>query len=206
MSIEIFVEGGGNSKSLRSDCRQAFAKFFGRAGLAGRRPRVRACGPRSEAYKSFRRAVEEGQGTSRQSVLLLVDSEGPVEGDDPWRHLEAREQDQWAKPPGSTAEQCHLMVQTMESWFLADPKALAEHFGAGFDPKALPRSEFVERVPREQVAQSLAKATRGAKGKRYDKGRDSFRILMRLDPGKVRAGSPWARRFLEALGAVSGVE
>lgn len=53
--MKIYVEGGGDSKELKTRCRRGFSNFFEKAGLKGRMPRVVACGSlvlavRAQAY------------------------------------------------------------------------------------------------------------------------------------------------------------
>ena len=68
--------------------------------------------------------------------------------------------------------------------------------GAG----ALPSRRDVEKVPKRDVLMGLANAARDCRTRRgYRKGRDSFEILARLDPDKVTAASPHAKRLVEAL-------
>lgn len=122
--MKLYVEGGGDSQSLKTACRAGFTEFVTKAGLRNR-PRVVACGGRRDAYESFCTAVAQGE-----HAMLLVDSEAPIsnecqQGDDkskwlPWRHLKERDGDGWEKPERSDDDDCHLMVQVMESCFLAD--------------------------------------------------------------------------------------
>ena len=59
--VKLYVEGGGDSQLLRTACRQGFAEFLGKAGLAGRMPRVVAGGSRSSTYDMFCTAVAQGE-------------------------------------------------------------------------------------------------------------------------------------------------
>ena len=199
MSTRLYVEGGGDRKPLRTECRQAFREFLRNAGLAGRLPRIFASGGRQQAYDDFRHALRASRGDD--FVVLLVDSEGPVAaGAGAWRHLKDR--DGWDKPAGATNDHVHLMVQCMEAWFLADRPALAEYFGDGFSENSLPRRADVEKVSKQDLGRGLNAATRNSRPKgAYSKGRDSFAILVNLDPDKVADASPHAKRFLEALRA-----
>jgi hypothetical protein len=61
VAIKLFVEGGGDSKTLRTACREGFAEFLGKAGLKGSMPRIVACGGRGSAYNDFCTAVANGQ-------------------------------------------------------------------------------------------------------------------------------------------------
>lgn len=203
--VKLYVEGGGDSSDLRTECREGFRKFLEKAGLKGHMPRIVACGSRRDAYESFCTAVKMGE-----PAVLLVDSEAPVEvqhqqGEPqawlPWDHLQQRPGDNWRKPEKADDLQCHLMVQCMESWFLADRDALKSFFKQGFQENPLPSvTNAVESVSKQQVYQSLTNASRNCKTKaRYGKGEHSFKILALIDPMKVGTASPWAKRFLAEL-------
>jgi hypothetical protein len=187
----LYVEGGGSKGKVRTDCRKAFRSFIGRAGVK-RSVNVVACGSRGDAFNSFEREHRRG----RQTALLLVDADGPVTTHSPWLHLQANHG--WNRPRGTSDKQCHLMVQIMESWFLADVETLESFFGEGFRRRALPGNSNVEEVPKNDVEDGLARATQGT-GSRYKKGRHSFNILAKLDPRKVMKASPHADRFIKSL-------
>ena len=198
MSIRLYVEGGGDSKTLKTACRKGFRSFLENSGLTGRMPRIVAGGSRRNAYESFKTAHDHGNGT----VLLLVDAEGPVTADGSWQHLQAR--DGWNRPDGATDEQCHLMVEIMESWFQADREALEAFYGQGYRSNALPPRQNVEEIPKGDVLDGLARATRNSTKGRYDKGAHSFKMLEKLDPAKVRDASPYADRFINTLSRLLG--
>lgn len=195
----IYVEGGGDGKDLRRECRRAFNTFFGKAGLKGRMPRVFASGSRREAYEDFCHAFRTARGN--KFVVLLVDSETPVDKDsDAWSHLKARPDNKWDKPPGADADNVHLMVQCMEAWFLADKQALSEFFGQRFKQSALPAHVEIEDIPKKDIYQGLERAThQSVRKKTYHKGRHSFAILAELDPAKVVNASPHAERLVRTL-------
>ena len=192
VSVKLYVEGGGNAKSLKVACRRGFRTFIEKAGLTGNMPAVVACGSRGDAYNDFKIAQPAGQ-----PAMLLVDAEGPVAAQDPWQHLKAS--DNWDRPAGVTDDQCHLMVQVMESWFLADVPALQEFYGQAFRAQQLPANPEIEKVPKQDVLDGMARAssitTRGS----YQKARDGFSILQAIDPNKVRQASAYADRFIKAL-------
>ena len=196
MSAKLFVEGGGGSKTLKTACRKGFRLFIEKAGLRGRMPRIVACGSRRNAYQDFTRENETHE-RHVGSPYLLVDSEEPVRETGPWQHLKVR--DGWDRPDGAMDDQCHLMVEVMESWFLADREALGAFYGQGFRGTALPQNQHVEQISKRDVLDGLAQATRGTRKGSYDKGSHGFEIVERLDPSKVRNASPYAHRFLEAL-------
>ena len=195
MNAKVYVEGGGDRRESRARCRKGFSCFFHKAALAGKMPRVIACGGRHKTYERFRTAI--AHATTEVFVVLLVDSEEPVTAC-PWRHV--RDRDNWSKPPNATDDNVHFMVQCMESWFLADKDALASYFGTGFAQNALPGHANIEEVSKTVLMESLKRATRASvpKGK-YQKGKHSFDILSTLDPQKVTAASPHAKRLLSTL-------
>lgn len=196
MSVTVYIEGGGDARELRTKCRRGFSDFFRKAGLAGRMPRLIACGAREKAYDRFCTALGQSDGAL---VVLLVDSEGPVaDNDGSWKHL--TERDNWLKPDQATDDNAHLMVQCMEAWFLADKEALAKYFGQGFRRNALSMRPEIEAIPKVDIEQGLKNATRQCKHKgQYNKGRHSFAILAQLDPEKVTAASPYAKQLIDAL-------
>ena len=175
VSFQVFVEGGGSKKALKAACREGFRKFIENAGLAGNMPVVVPCGARGNAYNDFRAAHAAGE-----SALLLVDAEGPVTAPGPWQHLKSN--DGWDRPAGATDNHCHLMVQAMESWFLADRAGLASFYGQGFRVQDLPQNSNIEAVSKPDTLNGLAQATRGTRKGSYKKGVDSFQILEKLDP------------------------
>ena len=195
MKVKVYVEGGGDTRFLRTQCREGFKDFFCKAGLEGRMPSIHPCGGRMKAFKDFRTALKNA-GTE-SFIILLVDSEDGVAAG-PWAHLKRR--DNWHKPAAATDDNAHLMAQCMESWFLADQDQLAAFFGDGFNRGALPKRLAVEEIPKQDVLNGLQAATRncGKKGE-YHKGRHAFKILSCLDPEKVTAASPHARRLVETL-------
>ena len=173
-----------------------FSSFFEKANLAGRMPRVIACGSRQDAFEKFCTALVSSAG--REFIVLLVDSEDPVADDaEPWVLL--AESDGWMRPHGATNENAHLMVQCMEAWFLADKDSLADYFGRNFDRNALPGRREIEEVAKDDVLQGLRHATRRCAKGNYGKGRHSFDILAQIDPAKVRDASPHAKGLIDTL-------
>ena len=197
VNAKIYVEGGGEGSITKRNFRTGFIRFLEKAGLRGNMPRVVASGSRNDAFDDFKAELSRND----TNPMLLVDAEGPVTAPatdaQPWRHLQAR--DGWQRPPGATDDQCHLMVQFMESWFLADPANLSAYYGEGFQAGSLPQNPRIEEVGKDDVLDGLERATRNTSKGRYNKGRHSFELLAQLDPAKVADASPYARRFIDAL-------
>ena len=196
MTAKLYVEGGGDGRSLRARFREGWNGFFESAGLGDRVKIVRG-GGRGQTFNRF--AAELASGRSGESVLLLVDSEGPVApGSSVWQHLHHR--DGWTRPDAAGDDHAFLMVQLMETWFLVDRDALRRYFGAEFRENAVRRWPALETVPKATVLEALDRATAACR-KRYAKGRVSFELLARIDPARVEAACPHARALLDRLRA-----
>jgi hypothetical protein len=194
--VTIYVEGGGDTASLKSQCRRAFSDLLRKAGFAGKMPSVRAMGSRRAAFDAFETAL--GDRRKSEFVVLLVDSEEIPASKDAWAHLKAR--DGWNRPDGASDEHAQLMVACMESWLIADAEALEEYFGPEFKKDKLPITELETRS-KEDVLNAIAAATAPSRPKgKYGKARDSFKLLGQIDPEKLRNTCAWAKRFFEALG------
>ena len=201
MKVKVYVEGGGDGKSLRARCRGGFSSFFEKANLVGRMPQVVACGGRESAFDKFCTAL--GSRKAEEFIVLLVDGEDLVaEGSGTWRHLRTR--DRWEKPDEATDENAHLMVQCMEAWFLADKDRLAAYFGQGFNRNALPGRLEIEDVAKRDVLQGLKNATRQCKKGEYGKVRHSFDLLERIDPALVMIASPHASHLVQTMREKAG--
>ena len=194
--MTVYVEGGGDGRSLGVRFREGWRQFLERAPGVGRVKIVRG-GGRDQTFRRFATAV--AAAGPRAAVLLLVDSEGPVaEGRTVWEHLGAR--DRWTRPDGAGDDQAFLMVQVMETWFLADRGALRAYFGARFRENAIRDWPALENVPKATVFEALDRATASC-GRRYAKGRVSFELLARIDPAHVEDACPHAKAFLNRLRA-----
>ena len=202
VGLKIYVEGGGNTSVLKKELRRGFSRLFQNAGFAGNIPRFIACGRRQEAHKDFCRAVENGQ-----NAMLLVDSEqgissrhqsGNASEWEPWQHLAALPDNYpWKPPVQARKTDCHLMVQCMEAWFLADPAALEKIWTQSFRSIAPPSAD-IEGIEKQKIYDLLKAATRSnRKGTTYGKGKHAFRLLAHIDLHKVTAASGWARRFVD---------
>ena len=207
VTAKLYIEGGGNAvrggrrrrDSLESRFRKGWKAFFEAADLGGRVKIVRG-GGRKQTYKMFAAAVRNRSADTLP--LLLVDSEGPVQpGHSPWQHLRARKEDGWNKPDEAREDQAFLMVQFMETWFLADKDGLRRYFGQRFRERAIKQWPNLEAVPKETVLNALAQAT-AACGKAYGKGKTSFELLECIDPARVRAACPHANDLLQRLAAL----
>ena len=186
----LYIEGGGEGQDLSARFREGWNAFFKKAGLASKTKVVRG-GGRRRTFNLFVPAIKN----NRPNVvpILLVDSEDPVAAEHTvWQHLSAR--DDWRQPPNA-GDQAFLMVQAMETWFLADRDALRKYFGARFRQNVLKKWPDLEAVPKQTVLDALARATT----KHYAKGKVSFGLLAHIDPALVATACPHAKALLNRL-------
>jgi len=201
--IRIYIEGGGN-KAGRSELRNAFREFFRELaeGAAKRGVRLRPLpfGGRQNTFQAFKLALED-RGDA--FIALLVDSETPVSVDSPWRHVKSHSGDNWDNP-GVDDKHCHLMVQTMEAWLVADPEKLQEYYGRDFHDNSLPRSPNVEEIAKERIQRALKSATRRTQKGSYHKGKHAPAILRIIRPSEVKRRAPHCKRLFETLATQIG--
>jgi hypothetical protein len=188
--VRLYIEGGGDRTSQRA-LRQGFNAFLARligrdvAGLID----VTMAGSRENAFRAWRLGREDH---AEDVVVLLVDSEAEVTGA-AHEHLQA--QDGWE----GLADRCHLMVQVMETWLVADPEALEAFYKAGFRPRKLPGRDDLEQVPKQDVLNALKDATAGSTKGTYHKSDHAPRLLAAINPEKVRQRARHCIELGEAL-------
>lgn len=194
MRVRVYVEGGGDPGSSKAACREGFRRLFQNLDNLAQNPTVIASGGRLKAFQNFCDALEMSRD---EIILLLVDAERPVVAS-VWTHLGA-EPDHWRKPQVATDEQAHLMVQSMEAWFIADKEALARYYGQRFRVNSLPRRQDIECIPKDDLVPALERASRDTTKGRYHKTCHGYAILASISPAKIRQRSPHAERFFHVL-------
>ena len=197
--IAIYMEGGGESNATKAALRQGMDEFLRPLKDAARKKalpwKLVCCGPRKEAFQRFQNAVNNRAAAVN---VLLVDAEGPV-NQLPRRHLQAR--DEWNL--SFTGENTvHLMVQTMETWIVADPAALSKYYGQGFRTNKLPKATDLEPVPKADVERSLREATEKTQKGDYQKIKHASDLLKRIDVESVKGRCYHCRRLFDALGRI----
>lgn len=196
MVAKLYIEGGGEGQYLGARFREGWSKFFKSAGLASKTKVVRG-GGRDKTFDRFVTAIKNSR--PNEVPILLVDSEDPVAaGHTVWQHLFARKDDGWQRPPNADDDQAFLMVQAMETWFLADRDALRKYFGTRFRQNELKKWPDLEAVPKPTVLAALKRAT-AACTKHYAKGKVSFELLAHIKPDLVTTACPHAEALLNRL-------
>lgn len=194
--IRIYIEGGGNSKANTSTFRHCWNTFLSDIVEAARRKRIRwaisLCGGRENTFDDFCKALKSYRDVFN---ILLVDAEGPVTAT-PWEHLQ--QQDGWCKPRGVEDDQCHLMVQMMEAWLIADRAALGKFYGPHFNPSALPSNLNVEQIDKEILERALKKATDRTSKETYHKSHGLI-LLEYVSLEVVCQAAPHCERLVSTL-------
>ncbi len=193
MRVILYVEGGGDTNATKIECRKAFRILLEKAGLTG--IEIVACGSRNQTFKDFK--TELWSADIKTMACMLVDSEDPVDLSSVWAHLKAR--DGWEQPLGTTETQVQFMATCMETWLMADAKAMKQFFGKDFKVAKLLPLAGLERRTRDKVQDALADATQDCGRDRiYKKGKRSFQALSKVNPN-VLMELEFFRRFIADL-------
>jgi hypothetical protein len=213
MRIQIFVEGGGETKAHgRSELRVAFDTLLGAQKEAARKKRMKwdtvFCGGRGEAADEFARALGRRRGEV-DVLALLVDAEDEVASATPGhptpserrQHLERR--DGWAAQLAKAApEQVHLMTRCMEAWVFADDEKVAEFYGKDFRRSALPRRKLLDGEPKRALYAAIESATKGTTKGAYAKVQHASALLKRARPAVVAERCVSFGQFVRFLDSV----
>lgn len=195
--IRVYVEGGGDGKDTRSLVKRGFRAFLKDIVERGRAKKVRfeiiACGSIQSTVDDFNIALRTHPDAFN---VLLVDSDGPVQSGS-LRHLLAR--GGWNLSEIVSEDRCHLMVQVVEAWLVADLPALQQYYGQRFNSTSIPKTPNVEELDRNTLYSSLKAATRLTQKGEYHKTRHGPELLKRVDVFKVRHAAPHCERLLTTL-------
>jgi len=191
--IRLYIEGGGDSKDGKAMLRRGFAGFLGALRDTAREKRVEwrivVAGSRQNTLDAFRLACRIH---AEAFNLLLVDSEDCV-SIAPHEHI--RRHDKVNVP----ADQCHLMVQIMEAWIVADRDAVRRFYGQGFVESALPATKDVESIAKDALLKGLENASRRTQKGTYHKIHHGAALLERVDSLLVRQSAPHCQRLFTTV-------
>jgi hypothetical protein len=198
--IRIYVEGGGDQKEIKASFRRAFGELLKEIRELARGKRIGwtiiACGSGGSAYDDFQLGLSSHPDAFN---ILLLDAEGPLQHKNPWDHLRMRSGHPLKKLQGTEDENCHLMVEIMENWFLADRQTLRDYYGREFQESAIPGRNDVENIPKQQVYDCLKRATRKTQKGEYHKTRHAPEILEKIKPELIQAKAKYCRRLFAVL-------
>lgn len=194
--LAIYMEGAGDRAEGTAVLRQGMNKFLEKLKNAAQakswRWKLVPCGSRGDAFRAFRHALRD---PDYPTAVLLVDSEGDVQSD-PCTHLSSR--DGW-EMNAIRSNVVHLMVQSMETWIVADVAALSKYYRRNFRASALPRTQNLETISKARIMASLTEAIKETNKPRYSKIRDASNLLQLLDSAVVRARCPSCDRLFREL-------
>lgn len=189
--IRIYVEGGGDSNNTKRQIREGFNSFLKDLKQVARDKKIKwdiiACGSRDTAFRDFMNALEDHPHAFN---LLLVDSEGSVPpSSSPRQYLKDTKNWNLDRLDG---DQCHLMVQMMEAWFISDIVALRKIYKQELKENLIPKS------PVEEVNDPKSILKRATSGK-YQEIQHVRELLKTINVKTVRAASPHCDRLFKAL-------
>ena len=222
--IVIYVEGGGDTVSQRKELRTGFDGLFRSQKEAARKNRISLrfvpSGGRTEAFKTFRNAMD--QSGSTRHIVLLVDSEGPIPAEidtqdeanrntDDEANSKARVQhlvnrDGW-NFKGVEPSHVHLMVQCMEAWILADPEKMKEFYKKDFRENALPRLPNLENEAKTSIYSKIAAATKDTQKGEYSENNrakitHASKLLEMIRPKEISVRCPRFKTFIRWLNEI----
>lgn len=195
--VRIYIEGGGDGKDSKAKLRQGFSLFLKEICATARSKKIGwniiLCGSRNTAFRDFKNALEDHPNAFN---ILLVDAEAPYKTTSPWQHLKNR--DNWSSLDADD-NCCHLMIQTMEAWLIADITALENYYGQGFNTNAIPKNSNVEEIDKETIEVALKIATKNTGKGEYHKINHAAKLLELLNVEKVCRSAPYCDRFFATL-------
>jgi Domain of unknown function (DUF4276) len=201
--IRIYIEGGGDGANTKALLRGGFSNFFSALQQSVREKKIKwnltTCGSRNNTFRDFKNAL---QSHPEAFNILLVDSEGVVTKQ-PWEHLRTR--DTWDSP-NADDNQCHLMVQTMENWLVADIEVLEKFYGQNFKNNLIPRNTNVEEIDKDLLARKLKESTCNTSKGEYHKTKHAPKLLGQLNTEKVRNAASHCNELFNTLEKEIGVE
>jgi len=201
MEIKLYVEGGGKGshKLATIKLQQGFDAFFRELKNAAREKKISfKIIPSNNTQNTYEDFLISVRNSPQSFNLLLVDSDEAVAENETARDFLQKKYRKWQLKTIKD-EQCHLMVQIMESWFLADVDALKSFYGKEFKESAIPKHKNVETIAKDTVEKSLAAATAKTQKAEYHKIEHGAKILEIINPQKVRAATPHCERLFETI-------
>jgi Domain of unknown function (DUF4276) len=199
--IRLYIEGDTKQKgkfntiSLREGFNHFFSELINKAKDKNVAFRLIMCGSKYETFKDFLNASKSYEDSF---VLFLLDSDDFVGENETAKSFLQKQNLNWHLQ-AVEENQCHLMVQMMESWFFADKDKLAEFYGQNFNRNALGRNKNVEKIAKADVESNLTRATEHTQKGEYHKTRHGAKLLELINPQKVRAAAPHCDKLFTTI-------
>lgn len=199
--IRIYIEGDTSQKGKNTDItlRQGFNYFFRELIDEAKNKNITlrpiTYGSKFETFKKFLDGKREYQNSF---VLFLLDSDAPLEENESPKAFLQKQNPNWHLQEAEE-NQCHLMVQMMESWFFADKDKLAEFYGQKFNRNTLAKNMNVGKIAKANVENDLANATKQTQKGEYHKTQHGAKLLELINPKKVRKSAPHCERIFVTI-------
>ena len=87
----------------------------------------------------------------------------------------------------------------MESWFLADVETLKNYYGKEFNSKAIPKNNNIEKISKDDVENSLNRATKDTKKGVYHKIKHGAELLTKIDVIKIKQKAKHCQRIFQTI-------
>lgn len=201
--IRIYIEGDRKSKTSNISLREGFSTFFKDLREKARENKIKfdviLGGNSAETFKDFLLGVKSHPNSF---VAFLIDSDEEVsEEDSPKSFLQKQTKSKNWNLKNVDDNQCHLMVQIMESWFLADVEALKSFYGQKFNSKSVSKNKDIEKIPKSSVEISLDTATKETQKGIYceNKLKHSAELLSKIDVIKIRQRAKHCDRLFQTI-------
>lgn len=201
--IRIYIEGDKKSKTSNISLREGFSTFFNDLREKARENRLKfdviLCGNSAETFKDFLLGVKSHPNSF---VAFLIDSDAEVGGEDsPKSFLQQQLKSKNWELKNVDDNQCHLMVQIMESWFLGDVETLKNFYGQKFNSNAIPKTKDVEKIQKDNVESSLNSATRETQKGIYseNKLKHSAELLSKINVEIIRQRAKHCERIFQTI-------
>ena len=190
--VTLYMEGAGKREQdiqLRKSMRSFLEKEL---GDQAKKIKIIPSGHQNDTIKNFKQ-----HNDPEKTAYLLVDSEQEITASTTAiLHLQNK-QPTYRKLWKETADkQVHLMVQKMESWFLADLEGLRKFYGDS--PAQLKPPQNVETLSKKEVDAVLRTCIKFTKKKQYEKSHGHV-LLGYINPKKVRKASYFCNHFFSTL-------
>lgn len=199
--IVVFIEGDSkqkgkyNSISLREGFQYFFSTISGIANSKGIKFRPIPCDSKFQTFKDFLNGIKVYKNSF---VAFLIDSDGEVDDAETAKSFLQKQNENW-RFDDVAEDQCHLMVQTMESWLIADLESLKNYYGQNFRSNPIPKHADCEKALKSDIEDGLLRATRDTTKGAYHKVKHGAELLRRLDVDKVKAKCKYCKRLFDVL-------
>lgn len=206
MEIRIYIEGDTQRKGKNSNIslRQGFHTFLSEliedARDKGIKFQIVMSGSKSETFKYF---LIGNKNHKDSFVSFLIDSDAPVGEKETAKSFLQKQNPGWDFQ-NVGEDQCHLMVQISESWFLADVEALRSFYGKKFQEKKIPKTDDVEKIDKTKVENSIKDATKKTEKGEYHKTRHGPALFQKISPEKARNSASFCRRLFDVVSGKIG--